>query len=65
MYLSHFHLKQFFSPVVTDPASVATFASEVTMRFGAPDLLLNNAATITRSAPLRDVPAGDFPGGST
>ena len=45
---------------VTDPASVDKFATAVTERFGAPDLLINNAATINRSAPLWEVSAEDF-----
>ena len=45
---------------VTDPASVETFAAAVNDRFGPPDLLLNNAATINKSAPLWEVSADDF-----
>lgn len=45
---------------VTDLAAVEDFATGVTKRFGAPDLLLNNAATISRSAPLWEVTADEF-----
>lgn len=45
---------------VTDPASVEKFATAVTERSGAPDLPINNAATINPSAPLWEVPAEDF-----
>ena len=45
---------------VTDPAAVERFALASTERFGAPDLLLNNAATITPNKPLWEVSADEF-----
>ena len=45
---------------VTDPAEVEKFVTAVIERFGAPDLLINNAATINRSGPLWEVSAEDF-----
>ncbi len=44
---------------VTDPAAVDEFATAVT-RFGPPDLLLNNAATINPNQPLWEVSAAEF-----
>lgn len=45
---------------VTDPAAVENLASAVTKRFGAPDLLVNNAATINPNKPLWKVTAEEF-----
>jgi NAD(P)-dependent dehydrogenase (short-subunit alcohol dehydrogenase family) len=45
---------------VTDPSAVEAFASSATKRFGAPDLLLNNAATINPNKPLWEVTADEF-----
>jgi NAD(P)-dependent dehydrogenase (short-subunit alcohol dehydrogenase family) len=45
---------------VTDHAAVEEFAAAVTKRFGAPDLLLNNAATINPNKPLWEVTADEF-----
>ena len=45
---------------VTDPAAVEDFAIAVTDRFGAPDLLLNNAAIINPNTPLWEVSVEDF-----
>ncbi|HEV2692526.1 MAG TPA: SDR family NAD(P)-dependent oxidoreductase [Verrucomicrobiae bacterium] len=45
---------------VTDDASVAAWAKKVLATHGAPDLLLNNAALINRTAPLWEVPAQEF-----
>jgi NAD(P)-dependent dehydrogenase (short-subunit alcohol dehydrogenase family) len=45
---------------VTDDARVAAWAEAVLKESGPPDLLLNNAAIINRSAPLWLVPAGEF-----
>lgn len=45
---------------VTDPAAVEAFAAAVTRRFDAPDLLLNNAATINPNKPLWEVSADEF-----
>lgn len=41
---------------VADAAAVAAWAAEVLPRFGAPDLLINNAGLINRRAPLWQVP---------
>lgn len=45
---------------VVDPESVSAWAKAVLAGPGAPDLLVNNAATINRNAPLWDVPPEDF-----
>jgi len=45
---------------VTDPTAVEEFAAAATKRFGAPDLLLNNAATINPNKPLWEVSADEF-----
>jgi NAD(P)-dependent dehydrogenase (short-subunit alcohol dehydrogenase family) len=45
---------------VTDPAAVEEFAAASTNRFGAPDLLVNNAATINPNKPLWEVTADEF-----
>jgi NAD(P)-dependent dehydrogenase (short-subunit alcohol dehydrogenase family) len=45
---------------VTDDPAVKAWAEKVLNRFGAPDLLLNNAALINRNARLWEVPAEDF-----
>ena len=45
---------------VTDPTAVDSFATAVTKRFGAPDLLVNNAATINPNKPLWEVSADEF-----
>lgn len=45
---------------VTDPAAVEAFATTATERYGAPDLLVNNAATISPNKPLWEVSAEDF-----
>ena len=45
---------------VTDPAAVEAFATAATKRFGAPDLLINNAATINPNKPLWEVTADEF-----
>jgi NAD(P)-dependent dehydrogenase (short-subunit alcohol dehydrogenase family) len=45
---------------VTDPAAVDSFATAATKRFGAPDLLLNNAATINPNKPLWEVTPDEF-----
>ena len=50
-----------FSKVdIADDAQVGRWAAHVFRNFGAPDLLLNNAAIINRNAPLWEVPAEDF-----
>ena len=45
---------------VTNPAAVEAFALAATNRFGAPDLLLNNAAIINPNQPLWEVSADAF-----
>ena len=45
---------------VTDDAAVAAWARAVLADMGPPDLLLNNAALINRSAPLWEVPQAEF-----
>lgn len=45
---------------VTQPAAVESFAARVLERFGAPDLLLNNAAIINPNAPLWEVTPEEF-----
>lgn len=45
---------------VSDDDAVAAWAREVLSTGNAPDLLVNNAATINRSARLWEVPAGEF-----
>jgi NAD(P)-dependent dehydrogenase (short-subunit alcohol dehydrogenase family) len=45
---------------VSSEADVADFARDILAGPGAPDLLLNNAATINRNAPLWEVPADEF-----
>jgi len=45
---------------VLDEAGVADWAAETVSKFGAPDLLINNAALMNRGAPLWEVPAGEF-----
>lgn len=50
----------FFVVDVADDAQVAAWAKQVLTTHSAPDLLLNNAALINRSAPLWEVPAREF-----
>ena len=45
---------------VTDPAAVEEFASAVINHFGAPDLLVNNAATINPNKSLWEVTPDEF-----
>lgn len=50
-----------FVPVdVVVESQVVAFAEAFVSRFGAPDLVLNNAALINRSAPLWELPAEEF-----
>lgn len=50
----------FFTADTTDGTAVQAFAKEIVARFGAPHLLLNNAAVINPNAPLWKVPPEDF-----
>ena len=45
---------------VSDEKHVATWAREVLIEFGPPDLLLNNAALINANNVLWEIPAGEF-----
>lgn len=45
---------------VSDEGSVQNWAQDVLARWGAPDLVLNNAATINCNAPLWEVPPDEF-----
>lgn len=45
---------------VADDSEVCRWSEKVLGEFGTPDLLLNNAATINRNAPLWNVSAGEF-----
>lgn len=45
---------------VSDRAAVESWAAELIDRFGAPDLVINNAALMNDPAPLWEVPADDF-----
>ncbi|MFN7805313.1 MAG: SDR family oxidoreductase [Planctomycetaceae bacterium] len=50
-----------FTPLdVTDDRAVADWAQRLLAQWGAPDLLINNAALINRNAPLWEVPADEF-----
>ena len=52
--------RQFHALDISDDAAVAEFAKAVVQEFGAPDLLINNAALINHTAPLWEVPADEF-----
>ncbi len=45
---------------VIDRGRVESWSQDLVARFGAPDLVLNNAALINRRAPLWEVPADEF-----
>ncbi len=45
---------------VTDSTAVNKWAENVIHRFGAPDLLVNNAAMINRNAPLWEIETSEF-----
>jgi NAD(P)-dependent dehydrogenase (short-subunit alcohol dehydrogenase family) len=53
---SHVPVTDYSSVDVSDDGAVAKWAKRVIAEFGAPDLLVNNAAVIARSAPLWEVP---------
>lgn len=54
------HPHRFDSIDVTDADGVQDWAGAVLAAFGPPDLLINNAATIARNAPLWKVPRDEF-----
>lgn len=56
----HGPLHDFASVDVSDDTAVRDWACHLLARFGAPDLLVNNAAVIAGNAPLWEVPAGEF-----
>lgn len=59
--LARLHPGHVFRSVdVRDDAAVGAWAREVLETFGAPDLVVNNAALINRNAPLWKVPAAEF-----
>lgn len=45
---------------VTSDESVAAWAKRLIAEYGAPQLLLNNAAVVNRNAPLWEIPAKEF-----
>ncbi len=50
-----------FAPVdVADDDAVRVWACDVLAHFGAPDLLINNAAVIAKNAPLWEIPVHEF-----
>ncbi|MBI3879963.1 MAG: SDR family oxidoreductase [Verrucomicrobia bacterium] len=51
---------EFYPVNVASDDEVKSWASLVTTKHGAPDLLINNAGLINRPAPLWDVPAQEF-----
>ena len=57
---SHKGVGSFHVLDICDLPALETFANTVLEQFGAPDLLINNAALINRSAPLWEVPVGEF-----
>ena len=56
-----YHSPNHFTPLdVTNDAAVKAWAEIVLKQHGAPDLLINNAALMNRSAPLWEIPADEF-----
>lgn len=51
---------QFSQVNVADDAEVKAWSSQLLGRYGAPDLLLNNAGVINQLAPLWEVPEAEF-----
>ena len=45
---------------VTEENRVALWAEKISARYGAPDILINNAALLNTPAPLWSVPAAEF-----
>ena len=56
----HGPLHHFAAVDVSDDEAVRIWACDVLAHFGAPDLLVNNAAVIAGSAPLWDIPVHEF-----
>lgn len=57
---AHGPLHHFASVDVADDAAVRSWACEVLAHFGAPDLLLNNAAVIASTGPLWETPVHEL-----
>jgi NAD(P)-dependent dehydrogenase (short-subunit alcohol dehydrogenase family) len=56
----HGPLHHFAAVDVADDEAVRIWACDVLAHFGAPDLLVNNAAVIAGNAPLWDIPVHEF-----
>jgi NAD(P)-dependent dehydrogenase (short-subunit alcohol dehydrogenase family) len=56
------HVADYTKQDITGEGGVAAWAKRVTEKFGAPDLLVNNAAVIARNAPLWEVPTSELIG---
>ncbi|MBU3666142.1 MAG: SDR family oxidoreductase [Chthoniobacterales bacterium] len=56
----HGPLHHFSAVDVSDDEAVRVWACDVLAHFGAPDLLVNNAAVMAENAPLWDIPAPEF-----
>jgi NAD(P)-dependent dehydrogenase (short-subunit alcohol dehydrogenase family) len=56
----HGPLHHFTAVDVADNEAVRAWTCDVLVHFGAPDLLVNNAATIAKNAPLWEIPAHEF-----
>ena len=56
----HGPLHHFAAVDVSDDEAVRVWACDVLAHFGAPDLLVNNAAVMAGNAPLWDVPVHEF-----
>jgi len=60
MRAEHGPLHHFAAVDVADDEAVREWACDVLAHFGAPDLLVNNAATIAENARLWEIPAQEF-----
>lgn len=56
----HGSLHHFAAVDVADDEAVRVWACDVLAHFGAPDLLVNNAAVIANNAPLWEIPVHEF-----
>jgi len=56
----HGPLHHFTAVDVADNEAVRAWTCDVLVHFGAPDLLVNNAATIAKNAPLWKIPTHEF-----